>query len=100
MDNPTQFFSIPKRLNNVPTLLGFAMDELAPALCFFGVLFVMNHALIGMALATVWFVGMRRLKTQYGMSVLRLTAYWYAPTEFSQTFLKRTPSACRRYWLR
>ncbi|WP_394230777.1 type IV conjugative transfer system protein TraL [Shewanella colwelliana] len=100
MDNPTQFFNIPKRLNNTVTLLGFAVDELAPALCCFGVLFMMNHALTGMALAAVWFIGLRRLKSQYGMSVLRLTAYWYAPTEFSQSFLKRTPAACRRYWLR
>lgn len=100
MDNPTQFFSIPKRLNNTPTLLGFAMDELAPALSVFGVMFIMDHALIGMVFASVWFLGLRRLKSQYGVSVLRLMAYWFAPTELSQTFLKRTPSACRRYWLR
>lgn len=100
MDNPTLFFSIPKRLNNKPTLLGFALDELAPALFFFGVLFMMNHALIGMASAAMWFIGMRRVKSQYGMNVLRLTAYWYAPTKLSQSFLTRTPSACRRYWLR
>jgi conjugal transfer pilus assembly protein TraL len=100
MDNPTQFFSIPKHLNNTPTLLGFAMDELAPALVFFGVLFMMNFALIGMMLAATWFLGMRRMKSQYGMSVLRLTAYWYSPAETSTTFLKHTPAACRRYWLR
>lgn len=100
MDNPTQFFSIPKHLNNTPTLLGFAMDELVPALVVFAVLFMMDHALIGMALASSWFLGMRRMKSQYGMCVLRLTAYWYAPAEFSALFLKRTPAACRRYWLR
>lgn len=100
MDNPTQFFSIPKHLNNTPTLLGFAMDELAPALIFFGVLFMMNYALIGMMLAATWFIGMRRMKSQYGMSVLRLTAYWYSPPEVSASFLKHTPAACRRYWLR
>jgi conjugal transfer pilus assembly protein TraL len=100
VDNPTQFFSIPKHLNNTPTLLGFAMDELAPALVFFGVLFMMNYALIGMMLAATWFIGMRRMKSQYGMSVLRLTAYWYSPPEVSASFLKHTPAACRRYWLR
>ncbi|MGI2025286.1 type IV conjugative transfer system protein TraL (plasmid) [Shewanella baltica] len=100
MDDPTQFFSIPKHLNNTPTLLGFARDELLPALVFFGVLFMMNYALIGMGLAASWFLGMRRMKSQYGLSVLRLTAYWYTPAEFSSSFLKRTPAACRRYWLR
>ncbi|WP_258866555.1 type IV conjugative transfer system protein TraL [Shewanella morhuae] len=40
------------------------------------------------------------MKSQYGMCVLRLTAYWYAPAEFSASFLRRTPAACRRYWLR
>lgn len=76
------------------------MDELAPALVFFGVLFMMNYALIGMMLAATWFIGMRRMKSQYGMSVLRLTAYWYSPPEVSASFLKHTPAACRRYWLR
>ena len=100
MDNPTQFFSIPRRLNNIPTLLGFAMDELAPALGVFGVLFVANYAPLGMALAASWFIGLRRLKSQYGMNVLRLTAYWYVPAGCSPSLLKRTPAACRRYWLR
>ncbi|MGL5472197.1 MAG: type IV conjugative transfer system protein TraL [Shewanella sp.] len=100
MDNPTQFYSIPKHLNNTTTLLGFAIDELGPALVLFGVLFMANHALVGMALAAIWFLGMRRIKSQYGMCILRLTAYWYAPSECSSSFLKRTPAACRRYWLR
>lgn len=100
MENPRQFFTIPKNLNNKMTLIGFPIDELAPALTMFGLLFSANQALIGMALAAVWFTGIRRLKRQFGMSILRLSAYWYSPTEFSKSFLKRTPAACRRYWLR
>ncbi|WP_299006894.1 type IV conjugative transfer system protein TraL [uncultured Shewanella sp.] len=99
MDNPTLFFSIPKHLNNQKTLLGFPIDELAPALCIFFILFSAQYAATGFFLAAAWFLSMRKLKSQYGHNALRLALFWYAPNEFSKSFFKVTPSASKRYWL-
>ncbi|WP_423252438.1 type IV conjugative transfer system protein TraL [Vibrio vulnificus] len=57
MEDPHQFFSIPKHMNKGRRLLGFPADEIAPALIIFGLSFWLKHEMIGLALSLGWFGG-------------------------------------------
>ncbi|EDK28828.1 putative conjugative transfer protein TraL [Vibrionales bacterium SWAT-3] len=57
MEDPHQFFSIPKHMNKGRRWLGFPVDELVPALCIFGLSFWLKHEMIGLTLSLAWFGG-------------------------------------------
>ncbi|MGF1815807.1 type IV conjugative transfer system protein TraL [Vibrio splendidus] len=99
MEDPHQFFSIPKHMNKGRRWLGFPVDELVPALCIFGLSFWLKHEMIGLTLSLAWFGGVRYIKSQYGDSVVTLSLYWWGASFVSPALFKRTPSACRRYWI-
>lgn len=99
MEDPHQFFSIPKHMNKGRRWLGFPVDELIPALCIFGLSFWLKHEMIGLTLSLAWFGGLRYIKAQYGDNIVTLSLYWWGASFVSPTLFKRTPSACCRYWI-
>ncbi|MCC4791321.1 type IV conjugative transfer system protein TraL [Vibrio splendidus] len=46
-----------------------------------------------------WFGGLRYIKAQYGDNIVTLSLYWWGASFVHPTLFKRTPSACRRYWI-
>ncbi|GEA23772.1 type IV conjugative transfer system protein TraL [Vibrio harveyi] len=99
MEDPHQFFSIPKHMNKGRRWLGFPVDEIAPALTMFGLSFWLHHEMIGLALSLAWFGGLRYIKSQHGDNIIALAIYWWGASFINSTLFKRTPSATRRYWI-
>jgi conjugal transfer pilus assembly protein TraL len=99
MESPREFYVIPKHLNKGKTIVGLPMDEVLPALIIFAAFFATKHQLIAIVVATLWFVGLRMLKNQYGDNIIALSAYWFGSSAVSSSIFKRSPSAARRYWL-
>lgn len=99
MEDPHQFFSIPKHMNKGRRWLGFPVDEIAPALTVFGLSFWLHHEMIGLALSLAWFGGLRYIKSQHGDNIIALAIYWWGASFINSTLFKRTPSATRRYWI-
>ncbi|EJG1645634.1 type IV conjugative transfer system protein TraL (plasmid) [Vibrio harveyi] len=99
MEDPHQFFSVPKHMNKGRRWLGFPVDEIAPALTMFGLSFWLHHEMIGLALSLAWFGGLRYIKSQHGDNIIALAIYWWGASFINSTLFKRTPSATRRYWI-
>ncbi|APP09080.1 MULTISPECIES: type IV conjugative transfer system protein TraL [Vibrio harveyi group] len=99
MEDPHQFFSVPKHMNKGRRWLGFPVDEIAPALTVFGLSFWLHHEMIGLALSLAWFGGLRYIKSQHGDNIIALAIYWWGASFINSTLFKRTPSATRRYWI-
>jgi len=99
MENPQEFYSIPKHLNNGKTIVGLPMDEVLPAMIFFLLLFMSKHQLAALAVSFVWFISLRMLKTQFGENIIALSLYWFSSESISSKIFKRSPSSTRRYWL-
>ncbi|CAK1691253.1 hypothetical protein VCRA2117O376_620001 [Vibrio crassostreae] len=55
--------------------------------------------MIGLTLSLAWFGGLRYIKSQYGDNIVTLSLYWWGASFVSPALFKRTPSACRRYWI-
>lgn len=99
MENPREFYAMPKHLNNGKTIVGLPMDEVLPAVIAFTLLFTAKHQLIAMVVATIWFMGLRTLKSQFGENIIALSVYWFSAGAVSSLVFKRSPSSTRRYWL-
>lgn len=99
MDNPQEFYAIPKHLNNGKTIVGLPMDEVLPAAILFMLLFVGKHQLAALIVALIWFISLRMLKTQFGENIIALSLYWFSSESISSIIFKRSPSSTRRYWL-
>lgn len=99
MENPRELYALPKHLNNGKAIVGLPIDEVLPALIFFSILFLAKYELTGFVGATVWFVGLRTLKTQFGDNVIALSIYWFGSKDIASLVFKRSPQSTLRYWL-
>lgn len=98
-DERRRSYLIPLHLNKGKRLSGLPIDEVLPALIFFLIFFAAGKYLTGVAIGTIWFLGLRSLKVKYGENIIQLAIYWYGAASVSQSFFNRTPPATRRYWI-
>lgn len=99
MDDKNYFFSIPRHLNKGKSLAGLPRDEAIPALLIFVLFFAAKHYLIGLILASIWFMGLRYIKVQYGEHIIALSLYWWGSASLNKNIFKHTPASEQRYWL-
>lgn len=99
MEDPHQFFAVPKHMNKGRRLVGFPMDEVLPAFVTFGFAFWLGHEMIGMVIAMAWFGGLRYIKSQYGDHIIAQASYWWGASFMKRVLFTRTPAASKRYWI-
>lgn len=100
MENPHQFYYIPRHLNREKTFFGLPRDEILPSLFFLVTLFAMRHELMGLCVCVGWFIGLRQIKRQYGENAIQLLLYWYGSKPLAESVFPNTPPSERRYWVK
>lgn len=99
MEERTNFYAIPRHLDQGYVIMGFPADEVLPALMVFGALAIAGYMMTGMVLAAVIAVSLRTIKQGHGDNFLPLIVYWFSPSSLTKSLFKHTPPSCYKYWL-
>lgn len=98
MENPDQYYVVPKSLDKGAILMGFPRVEILPALMIAGTSFMIHHQMIGLSVASVTFFSIKYVRRRYGENVFSRIMYSYLSTNKSNNFFKRLPSSSIKYW--
>ena len=98
MENPEQYYLIPKSLDQGAILMGFPRVEILPALVCVIVGSGINQLPLGISASVVSFVLIKYLRKRYGNNVFSRFMYTHLSTYRSKNFYKRIPSASIKYW--
>ncbi|HXL71994.1 MAG TPA: type IV conjugative transfer system protein TraL [bacterium] len=99
-------YYICRYINKKISKVGIPYDEAAVIVIAFGSMAMMNHFLLGIILAFIAFVAIKRLKKGRGSVYLMYLLYWYTPVAEIRLkkveaiyFLKKAPAAEKRHWI-
>ncbi len=98
MENPEQYFLIPKSLDSEAITMGFARIEIIPPLIIGGCCIIVNHQILGISVGAVLFFIIRYFRNRYGANIFNRITYSYLTVRKVKHYYRRIPSYTTRYW--
>lgn len=97
MENPEQYYKIPRGLDQESLMMGYAKIEIIPALVIAGLGFFVGMRLVALGASITLFIVIRYLRRKYGKNVFSRFSYSYLNGNVIKLF-KRLPSSAIKYW--